>query len=97
MGTTLALPGDGSVRVSRDGSRAVLQAVQTDAETGSMTTRFASLDASAGTQIGTTMVRSGSWSIPTYMGLLGDDGGRALIQVFGARLDDLWSSIQGVF
>jgi len=25
------------------------------------------------------------------------DGGRALIQVFGARLDDLWSSIQGVF
>ena len=25
------------------------------------------------------------------------DGGRALIQVIGARLDDLWSSIQGVF
>ncbi|HSO65734.1 MAG TPA: putative cytokinetic ring protein SteA [Ornithinibacter sp.] len=25
------------------------------------------------------------------------DGGRALLQVIGARLDDLWSSIQGVF
>ncbi|WP_345208720.1 putative cytokinetic ring protein SteA [Fodinibacter luteus] len=25
------------------------------------------------------------------------DGGRALIQVVGARIDDLWSSIQGVF
>ena len=25
------------------------------------------------------------------------DGGRALLQVFGARIDDLWSSIQGVF
>lgn len=25
------------------------------------------------------------------------DGGRALLQVLGARLDDLWSSIQGVF
>ena len=25
------------------------------------------------------------------------DGGRALLQVLGARIDDLWSSIQGVF
>ena len=25
------------------------------------------------------------------------DGGRALLQVFGARIDDLWSSIQGAF
>ena len=25
------------------------------------------------------------------------DGGRALLQVLGARIDDLWSSLQGVF
>ena len=79
VGTTLALSGDGSVLVSRDGSRAVLQAVQTDAQTGTQTTQFASLNTSTGTQIGTTMVRSGAWSIPTYMDLLTDDGSRAVI------------------
>ena len=79
VGTTLALSGDGSVLVSRDGSRAVLQAVQTDAQSGTTTTRFASLRISTGTQIGTTMVRSGAWSVPSYTDLLTDNGSRALI------------------
>jgi uncharacterized membrane-anchored protein len=32
-----------------------------------------------------------------FAALWSTDGGRALLQVLGARIDDLWSSIQGVF
>jgi len=79
VGQTLALPGEGSVDVSRDGSRAVLRAVETDEQTGVTTTRFASLNTTTGNQIGTTTVRSGSWDYPYFTGPLGDDGSRAVI------------------
>lgn len=93
VGQTLALPGEGSVDVSRDGSRAVLRAVQTDEQTGVTSTRFASLNTTTGHQIGTTTLRSGSWDYPYFTGPLGDDGSRAVI-IRGLDLSTSYPSIE---